>query len=258
MTAVRSALIVVGGPARLIAAKMLRRHGIDASIVERNEALTPLGSGLTMLGPTLRALHQVDSDALEKCIDLGSAHRGMIFGSAAGETLVRMHLPQIAGGDFPGCFGTMRPFRGILSEMAEKDGAPIRLSTTVTSIAPTHDRVQVGFNDGTSSQYDRVIGADGLHSTVRSLVFPDAPVPLLQTARPSGGRGSRAHSASADDMGMYYGPRNNAGCNPVSDTDAYVLMVENARRTPRAKGVVTAARARPVERLRWRDRLGDA
>ncbi len=144
MTAVRSALIVVGGPARLIAAKMLRRHGIDASIVERNEALTPLGSGLTMLGPTLRALHQVDSDALEKCIDLGSAHRGMIFGSAAGETLVRMHLPQIAGGDFPGCFGTMRPFRGILSEMAEKDGAPIRLSTTVTSIAPTHDRVQVG------------------------------------------------------------------------------------------------------------------
>lgn len=124
MTAVRSALIVGGGPVGLTAAAMLRRHGIDASIVERNDALTRLGPGLTMLGPTLRALHQVDSDALEQCIDLGSPHRGMIFGNAAGETLVRMHLPEIAGGDFPGGFGITRPFWG---------SSPRWLRTTVLS-----------------------------------------------------------------------------------------------------------------------------
>lgn len=91
--------------------------------------------------------------------------------------------------------------------MAENDGALIRLSTAVTSIAPTDDCVQGGFNDGTSSQYDRVIGADGLHSTVRSLVFPDAPEPYF-TGQTVWRAMIPRSPALADDMGMYYGRRN--------------------------------------------------
>jgi 2-polyprenyl-6-methoxyphenol hydroxylase-like FAD-dependent oxidoreductase len=90
----------------------------------------------------------------------------------------------------------------------------------------------VEFNDGTRGRYDLVVGADGLHSRVRELVFPDAPQPYFngQTVwrvvipRPPD---------LADDMGMYYGRRNKAGCNPISDTEAYVFLVENALRSPR-------------------------
>ncbi|MBV9282259.1 MAG: FAD-dependent monooxygenase [Chloroflexi bacterium] len=155
------------------------------------------------------------------------------MGNAEGETLHRMDLPQIAGGDFPGGFGITRPvFWGLLAEMAQKAGVPIRLNTTVTAIAQDQDAVDVEFSDGTRGRYDLVVGADGLHSRVRELVFPDAPQPYFngQTVwrvvipRPPD---------LADDMGMYYGPRNKAGCNPISDTEAYVFLVENALRSPR-------------------------
>ncbi len=233
MAAVGKVLIVGGGPAGLTAATALRRHGIEADIVEVNDELRPLGSGLTMLGATLRALHQVDVEALEKCIEQGSGHPGMIFGNGEGETLQRMDLPQLAGGDFPGGFGITRPlFWGILAEMANKAGARIRLGTTVTSIAQQANDVEVELSDGSRETFDLLIGADGLHSAVRELVFPDAPRPYFNGQTVWRAMVPRP-AELGDDMGMYYGPRNKAGCNPVSDTEAYVFMVENARRTPR-------------------------
>lgn len=231
--AVRRVLVVGGGPAGLTAATALRERGIESEIVEVNDELRPLGSGLTMMGPTLRALHQVDVVALEQCIAQGSGHPGMIFGNSDGETLQRMVLPQVAGGDFPGGFGITRPvFWGILAEMAKKAGAPIRLNTTATSITPGDRQVNVRLSDGSEATYDLVIGADGIHSAVRELIFPDAPRPYFNGQTVWRAMIPRPPDIG-DDMGMYYGPRSKAGCNPVSDTQAYVFLVENASRSPR-------------------------
>ncbi|MFZ1995252.1 MAG: FAD-dependent monooxygenase [Solirubrobacteraceae bacterium] len=233
MAAVQSVLIVGGGPAGLTAATALRRRGIAADIVEINDELRPLGSGLTMIGPTLRALHQVDVEALETCIVQGSGHPGMIFGNAQGETLQRMVLPQVAGGDFPGGFGITRPlFWGILSEMAKRAGATIHLDTTVTAIAQRDGGVEVTLNDGTRPTYDLLVGADGIHSAVREIVFPDTPRPYFNGQTVWRAMIPRPPDLG-DDMAMYYGPRNKAGCNPVSPGEAYVFLVENASRSPR-------------------------
>ena len=233
MAAVRNVLIVGGGPSGLTAATTLRNAGIEADIVEVNDQLRPLGSGLTMMGPTLRALHQVDVEALEKCIAQGSGHPGMIFGNAEGATLQRMELPQFAGGEFPGGFGITRPlFWGILAEMAQKAGARIRLGTTVMSIAQEEQAVEVELSDGGRERYDLLVGADGLHSAVRELVFPDAPRPYFNGQTVWRAMVPRPPDLG-DDMGMYYGPRNKSGCNPLSETEAYVFLVENARRSPR-------------------------
>ena len=61
---------------------------------------------------------------------------------------------------------------------------------------------------------------------MRELVFLEAPEPFFtgQTVwravvpRPDG---------MSDDIGMYYGPRLKAGCNPTSDREMYVFVVEN-------------------------------
>ena len=233
MAAARRVLVVGGGPAGLSAATCLRQRGIEAEIVELNEELRPLGSGLTMMGPTLRALALVDREALDACIELGAGHPAMIIGDAGGNTLERVELPQIAGSDLPGGFGIMRPaFWGILAEAAQRAGAPIRLSTTVEAIEQDADGVDVTFSDGSRERYDLVVGADGLHSSVRGLVFPDALEPYFNGQTVWRAVVPRPEQLS-DDMGMYYGPRNKAGLNPVSSDEAYVFLVENARHDPR-------------------------
>jgi 2-polyprenyl-6-methoxyphenol hydroxylase-like FAD-dependent oxidoreductase len=227
MAAVENVLIVGGGPAGLCAATVLNKRGIRAQIVEQNEDLRPLGSGLTMMGATLRALKMVDEEALERCIAEGAGHPALNFGDVHGNVVQRIELPPVAGPDYPGGFGIMRPaFWGLLAETAQKAGTSIRLSTSVAAIEQQVGRVEAELTDGTRETYDLVVGADGLHSKVRELVFPDAPEPFYTGQTVWRAVVPRPTEVS-DDMGMYYGPRLKAGCNPVSDVEMYVFVVEN-------------------------------
>ena len=51
------------------------------------------------------------------------------------------------------------------------DVVDLRLGESVTSIADRDDRVDVGFASGGAESFDIVLGADGMHSAVRRLVF---------------------------------------------------------------------------------------
>jgi 2-polyprenyl-6-methoxyphenol hydroxylase-like FAD-dependent oxidoreductase len=236
MAPAENALIVGGGPAGLCAATVLQRLGIDCTIVEVNDELRPLGTGLTMMGPSLRALQAVDTAALDQCIAEGAGHDAIGFGGPDGQVHEWVPLHSIAGPGFPGAFGIARPvFWGILAEAAQRAGARIRLSTTVTAIRQHEERVEVELSDGSGALYDLVVGSDGLRSRVRELIFENAPEPSFtgQTVwrvlvpRPDD---------LPDDMAMYYGPRNKAGFNPISATRMYVFLVQNTdddRRPPR-------------------------
>lgn len=238
MAAVQSVLIVGGGPAGLCAATALAKRGIEVEVAEINSEIRPLGSGLSMNGVSLRALKMVDAEALDRCVRDGAGHPALTFCTVDGAVLQRVPMPQAAGPQYPGGFGIMRPlFWGLLAETAQKFGARIRLQTTVTAVHDDGDAVEVELSDGTQGSYDLLLAADGLRSKVRELVFPDAPEPFFtgQTVwravvpRPEDGD---------EDIAMYYGPRNKAGCNPVSETHMYVFVVENTpevTRPPRAE-----------------------
>lgn len=142
-------------------------------------------------------------------------------------------MPSTGIEGVPGGFGIMRPvFWEILADMASKAGTPIHLNTTVRQLDQDGDGVEVTFSDGTKRRFDLVVGADGLHSVVRELCFPDAPAPhdngqtiwRVVVPRPPD---------LADHIAMFYGPKNKAGFNPVSASHAYVFVVENALRRPR-------------------------
>ncbi len=227
MAAIRNALIVGGGPAGLCAAAALGKCGIDVEIVEINEDLRPLGSGLSIMGATLRALRAVDEETLEQCIAEGAGHSTLHIGNVDGVIVDHVELPPAAGPGYPGGFGIMRPiFWGLLAETAQRAGARIRLNTTVAALEQGDDGVAVQLTDGTSGTWDLVVGADGLHSRVRELVFPDAPEPFVTGQTVWRAVVPRPPDMSGD-MVMCYGPRNKAGVNPVSGTEMYVFVTEN-------------------------------
>jgi 2-polyprenyl-6-methoxyphenol hydroxylase-like FAD-dependent oxidoreductase len=227
MAAVEKVLIAGGGPAGLCAATMLQRSGIKVEIAEINANLRPLGSGLAMIGPSLRALRMVDEEALQRCVREGAGHQALSFGTVDGQIVQRVELPQAAGPEYPAGCGTMRPvFWGLLAETAQNAGARIRLSTTVTAIEDRADGVEVWLSDGSRTTVDLLVGADGVHSTVRDLAFPDAPKPFFTGQTVWRVVLPRAAEIT-DGIVMYYGPRNKVGCNPVSDEEMYIFVVEN-------------------------------
>lgn len=233
MTAIRTALVVGGGPAGLVAAANLAKRGVRVELVERNDNLRPLGSGLSMAGATLRALRSVDEEAVRACLAEGAAHDTTTICDASGSVLQAFDVPRLAGSDTPGGMGIMRPvFWGILADMAQRAGVAIQLATTVERMEQDGEGVDVLRTDGRAARYELVVGADGLHSKVRSLAFPDAPAPRYNGQTVWRAVVERPTDAS-DGFAMYYGTSCKAGYNPVSREEAYIFVVENALRRPR-------------------------
>ncbi|KAJ3279688.1 hypothetical protein HDU79_000372 [Rhizoclosmatium sp. JEL0117] len=61
-------------------------------------------------------------------------------------------------------------------------GAGIKLygAKKIKNLTQTEDEVTVEFEDGTTVVSDFVVGADGIHSKTRKLLFPDAPEPEVK------------------------------------------------------------------------------
>ena len=55
--------------------------------------------------------------------------------------------------------------------LREAAGTPIRLGTTIESIDIAAGSARVRLSDGSVGDYDLLVGADGIHSSVRRLVF---------------------------------------------------------------------------------------
>ncbi|KAJ3278027.1 hypothetical protein HDU79_001916, partial [Rhizoclosmatium sp. JEL0117] len=65
----------------------------------------------------------------------------------------------------------------ILMETAKRLGIETYGSKKIKNLVQTSDDVTVEFEDGSTIVADFVVGADGIHSVTRRLLFPDAPRP---------------------------------------------------------------------------------
>jgi len=160
-------LIVGGGIAGLALARALGRQGLRAEIVERAPDWPDAGTGLYLPGNAYRALEALGlhesvssrSFAIEQQRLLD--HRGL--------TLLEVSLQEFWGTH---CLGMLR---NTLHELlrAGTDGIPVRFRTTIDALT-VDAPARVKFNDGSTGDYDLVVGADGIRSSVRRLVFGDS------------------------------------------------------------------------------------
>lgn len=163
------ALVVGGGIGGLATSLVLARQGIDVDLVERNERVEALGSGITLIGPAVRALD--DLGVVEACLAEGYGSTEFQARTPDGELIASLPLE---GGrpELPGLMGMRRPdLHRILLDRAVSDGLVVRTGVSPAAIENSEDGARVTFVDGTSADVDLVVAADGLRSTVRDLVF---------------------------------------------------------------------------------------
>jgi 2-polyprenyl-6-methoxyphenol hydroxylase-like FAD-dependent oxidoreductase len=162
-------LIVGGGISGLTTALVLARQGMDVDLVERSPLVEALGSGITLMGPALRALD--DLGLVGECLANGYGSTEFEVRCPDGDRVASMALDPGRPG-LPGLIGMKRPeLHRILLERALSEGLVVRTGLTPVSIDDTGDGARVALGDGTTVDVDLVVGADGLRSTVRDLVF---------------------------------------------------------------------------------------
>jgi 2-polyprenyl-6-methoxyphenol hydroxylase-like FAD-dependent oxidoreductase len=160
-------LVVGAGIAGLAAARTLRQWGASVEIAERAPASGVLGAGIYLPGNAVRAL-----DALglaDQVMARAARIRRQRVADHSGRFLFDFDVDEVWEGVGPSLALHRADLHQVL--LAGAKDVPIRWSCSPVSIVDTDADVRVGFEDGSDGRYDLVVGADGVHSTVRGLLF---------------------------------------------------------------------------------------
>jgi 2-polyprenyl-6-methoxyphenol hydroxylase-like FAD-dependent oxidoreductase len=222
MAIVNKVLIVGGGIGGMCAAIMLRRQGIDVDLVELNPQWAADGAGITISGPTLRALREVG--VVDEVLRVGGSWRAVDICDASGRLAATVPIASAHGAeDLPGAAGIMRTaLAAILGSTTRNAGASVRLGVSFETLAQDAEGVDVVLTDGSRARYDLVIGADGVNSAVRRHVKPDFAGPRFT------GQGSwrAVVPRLGENSTIYMGKTTKAGMNPISATQCYLFVLD--------------------------------
>ncbi|POM14914.1 2-heptyl-3-hydroxy-4(1H)-quinolone synthase [Burkholderia cepacia] len=217
-------LVIGGGFSGMATAIQCAKLGLTVDLVEIDPGWRSYGAGISIGGPTLRALRTIG--VLDAFFDRGHGGDGVNLFTAGGQPIGTLPTPRVAGEDVPGGGAIMRPvLADILAKATRAASVRVQLGCTFSRIEPRGEQVDVMFTNGTHGTYDLVVGADGLYSKVRGVAFPDAPKP-----RYTGQGVWRAvvpRPAEIACATMWLGPRIKAGVNPVSRDEMYVFVTED-------------------------------
>jgi 2-polyprenyl-6-methoxyphenol hydroxylase-like FAD-dependent oxidoreductase len=170
MAKVERILIVGGGIAGLTAAIALRQHGFSPELIEREPAWRAAGAGIALQPNAMRLLRAFSVGlAVERA---GAPLQRFKYCTSQGEVLAEIDLAELWKDVGRGAGVERTKLQEAL--LGELKGAHCRLGAWITTLDQKNDFVSVRFNDGRSEDYDLIIGADGIDSSVRSLALSDA------------------------------------------------------------------------------------
>jgi 2-polyprenyl-6-methoxyphenol hydroxylase-like FAD-dependent oxidoreductase len=234
-------LIIGGGIAGLTSAIALGKRGFSVEVIERDPSWTVYGVGIIQQSNVVRAVAELG--ILDDYLDAGFGFNHVEVFLPNGERIARIPAPSLAEG-YPASIGIGRPaLHKVLGDRATAAGARIRLGVTALDFNDDGQGVDVTFSDDSKGRYDLVIGADGLYSTTREVLFPDAPKP--QATGQSVWRYNFDRAEDVTGLCAYEGPTG-VGLVPLSDSRMYMYVTtpEPADKWFEREGLAKAMRER--------------
>ena len=168
--------IIGAGMGGLATAAALRRVGIEVTVYEQARQFARLGAGIQVGCNAMKVLREL---GLESRLRQGSFYPrswnnrdwrsgeikfDMIFGESAEQKFGAPYLLAHRG-----------DLHAALASIVPEDR--VRLGHKLIGLDPSEDGIRLSFANGRAASADAVVGADGVHSTVREIVIgEDAPV----------------------------------------------------------------------------------
>ena len=156
----------IAGPAL---AHWLRRRGAEVTVVERAPEPRPGGQAVDARGVAKEVIRRMGLDGpvrAARTVTAG-AHSVDVDGN-----VLQTYSAEDDGGD--GYISEIEILRGDLSQVLyddTRDGVEYVFGDRIAELTQDADGVDVTFAGGDRRRYDLVVGADGLHSALRAMVF---------------------------------------------------------------------------------------
>src|SRR5947209_16970597 len=154
-------------------AATLRQAGLDVQVYEQRSWSAHIGAGIQMMPNSMKVLRGIGIEARLREVSFAPYSHLNRFGDT-GEITRELPMPESLYGAPYLCM-----HRGDLHDALASvlPSEIIHLGKKLVGLDQAAGHVTLSFADGTRSEADAVIGADGVHSTVRDIIVgPDEPI----------------------------------------------------------------------------------
>ncbi len=214
--------IIGGGIGGLSLALALHRVGVPARVYEQAPTIEPIGAGIGLWPGALQGLRAIG--VAQWFWDLPVCpFRWAETATPDGRTITGFDVSGITGGQ-----GYVVRRSDLLAALREQlpDGTFVP-DRRLVGLAQDRDGVELSFADGSTERAEIVVGADGLHSVVRSALFGE------QAPRYSGEIAYRGIAGfTVEDPGMMRETQANGWRGAVHPLDADTVYWWAAHRSP--------------------------
>ena len=166
MPCIDRVLVVGAGIAGLALAHKLGSMGIAVDILERRPGPGSQGAGILLTGNAVRVFHELGLG--QTLVERGRRVRVIRFTDTRERELFRVYCSGQPG--WPEFVSIQRE---ALQRILLGSVLPVvpRWGVTLASLYESGDGVEATLSDGTRARYGLVVGADGVHSELRRLLF---------------------------------------------------------------------------------------